>query len=202
LLFAALCWAANIVYVRSHNWISTPFQLLFWQALLATVLLAVISLVHDGVPHIVWSGDLVGGFLFAGVIGTALAHWAMVLINRSLPATVTSLGLLATPGMGVTASALLLGESVSLSLLSAMAMILGGIALGTMASGRPDTARRSRLGATSLSVGKRKKRAGVPHNRFLSLARRAPLTAPVSPAGSKCCCRGCRRRGRTRRRRA
>ena len=113
-------------------------QLLFWQALLATVWLAVISMVHDGVPHIVWSGDLVGGFLFAGVIGTALAHWAMVLINRSLPATVTSLGLLATPVMGVTASALLLGESVSLSLLSAMAMILGGIALGTMASGRPD----------------------------------------------------------------
>lgn len=138
LLFAALCWAANIVYVRSHSFISKPFQLLFWQALLATVLLGAISLVHDGVPHIVWNAELVGGFLFAGVIGTALAHWAMVLINRSLPATVTSLGLLATPVMGVAASALLLGESISLSLLAAMAIILGGIALGTMTSGSRD----------------------------------------------------------------
>ena len=136
LLIGALCWAANIVYVRSHVWISSPFQLVFWQALLATVLLAAISLGHDGVPHIVWTGDLVGGFLFAGVIGTALAHWAMVLINRSLPATVTSLGLLATPVMGVAASALLLGEAASLSLLAAMAMILGGIGLGTVAFGR------------------------------------------------------------------
>ena len=137
LLLAALCWAANIVYVRRHVWISTPFQLVFWQALLATVLLAALALLHDGVPgDIVWTDQLVGAFLFAGVIGTALAHWALVLINRSLPATVTSLGLLATPVMGVAVSALLLGEPVSLSLLAAMAMILGGIALGTVSRGR------------------------------------------------------------------
>jgi drug/metabolite transporter (DMT)-like permease len=75
------------------------------------------------------------------VVGTALAHWAMVLINRSLPATVTSLGLLATPVMGVAASALLLGEAISLSLLSAMAMILAGIAIGTI-SRRGDVTRQ------------------------------------------------------------
>jgi drug/metabolite transporter (DMT)-like permease len=142
LLLAALCWAANIVYVRSHVWISSPFQLVFWQALLATVLLAAIALLYDGVPrHIVWTGELAGAFLFAGVIGTALAHWAMVLINRSLPATVTSLGLLATPVMGVAASSVLLGEPVSLSLLAAMAMILGGIALGTLSFGHGGMAR-------------------------------------------------------------
>ncbi|MDB5653181.1 MAG: protein of unknown function transrane [Tardiphaga sp.] len=142
LLLGALCWAANIVYVRSHTWVSSPFQLVFWQALLATLLLAALALAHDGVPRgIVWSDRLVGGFLFAGVVGTALAHWAMVLINRSLPATVTSLGLLATPVMGVAASALLLGEAISLSLLSAMAMILAGIAIGTI-SRRGDVTRQ------------------------------------------------------------
>jgi len=141
LLLAAVCWAANIVYVRSHVWISSPFQLVFWQALLATLLLTVLALLHDGWPRdIVWTDELAGAFLFAGVVGTALAHWAMVLVNRSLPATVTSLGLLATPVMGVAASALLLGEPVSLSLLTAMAMILGGIALGTLSFGRRDDA--------------------------------------------------------------
>jgi drug/metabolite transporter (DMT)-like permease len=32
ILVAAFCWAGNIVYVRAHHWISTPFQLVFWQA--------------------------------------------------------------------------------------------------------------------------------------------------------------------------
>ena len=39
ILLAAFCWAGNIVYVRAHKWISTPFQLVFWQVLLAAVLL-------------------------------------------------------------------------------------------------------------------------------------------------------------------
>ena len=39
ILFAAFCWAGNIVYVRAHRWISTPFQLVFWQVLLAAALL-------------------------------------------------------------------------------------------------------------------------------------------------------------------
>jgi drug/metabolite transporter (DMT)-like permease len=148
LLLAALFWAANIVYVRGHRWISTPFQLVFWQALLATGLLAALAMVHDGMPHIVWSGDLIGAFLFAGIFGTALAHWAMMTINRSLPAVVTSLGLLATPVVGVIASALWLHETVSLSLIASMAMIIGGIAVGTVS--RAGDGRRSGRAAIAL----------------------------------------------------
>src|ERR1700744_5567839 len=55
LLLAASCWAANILYVRAHRWISTPFQLVFWQALLATLLLSALALGVDGVPQIVWT---------------------------------------------------------------------------------------------------------------------------------------------------
>ena len=59
----------------------------------------------------------------------------MVTINRSLPAVVTSLGLLATPVAGVAASAIWLGEPITVSLMLAMAMILGGIAIGTIPQG-------------------------------------------------------------------
>jgi drug/metabolite transporter (DMT)-like permease len=148
LLLAAVFWAVNIVYVRGHRWVSTPSQLVFWQALLATCLLTILALIHDGLPHIAWTREMVSVFLFAGIVGTALAHWAMLTINRSLPATVTSLGLLATPVIGVTASAIWLGEAVSLSLIIAMAMILAGIAVGTvpgqMAGARPDRAAPAR----------------------------------------------------------
>jgi drug/metabolite transporter (DMT)-like permease len=135
ILLAAVCWAANILYVRAHNWISSPFQLVFWQALLATSVLSALALSVDGIPRIVWSPALGGTFLFAGC-GTALAHWAMGMVNRSLPAVTTSLGLLATPVVGVATSAICLGEPIGISLILAMAMILGGIAIGTIPQGK------------------------------------------------------------------
>jgi len=131
ILIAALCWAANILYVRAHKWISTPFQLLFWQALLASCVLSVLALCIDGVPQIIWSPRLVGAFLYGGLCGTALAYWAMSMVNRSLPAVTTSLGLLATPVVGVVSSTIGLGETISAVLVVSMLMILGGIALGT-----------------------------------------------------------------------
>jgi drug/metabolite transporter (DMT)-like permease len=135
ILLAAVCWAANILYVRAHNWISSPFQLVFWQALLATSVLSTLALSIEGMPRIAWSPALVGTFLYAGC-GAALAHGAMVMVNRSLPAVTTSLGLLATPVVGVATSAICLGEPVGISLMLAMAMILGGIALGTISHGK------------------------------------------------------------------
>lgn len=136
ILLAALCWAVNILYVRAHRWISTPFQLAFWQTLLATLVLFVLALSIDGVPHISWSPGLAGAFLYGGVCGTALAYWAMAMVNRSLPAITTSLGILATPVVGVVTSVVVLGETVDVSLMLAMAMILGGIAIGTIPSGK------------------------------------------------------------------
>src|ERR1700761_9113099 len=50
---AAICWAANIVYVRAHRWISTPFQLVFWQLLLSTLVLAATAISVDALPHVV-----------------------------------------------------------------------------------------------------------------------------------------------------
>jgi drug/metabolite transporter (DMT)-like permease len=132
ILLAALCWAANILYVRAHQWISTPFQLVFWQALLATAILSALALAFDGVPPIIWTPELASAFLYGAIFGTALAHWAMVMVNRSLPAVTTSLGLLATPVVGVAVSVIFLGEPIGTSLICAMALILGGIAIGTI----------------------------------------------------------------------
>lgn len=132
ILLAALCWAVSILYVRAHKWIATPFQLVFWETLLATCILSILALLVDGLPRIPWSHTLAGAFLYGGVCGTALAYWAMAMVNRSLPAVTTSLGILATPVIGVASSAIVFGEPVSASLLVAMAMILGGIAIGTL----------------------------------------------------------------------
>jgi len=131
LLLASACWAASIVHVRAHRWVSTPFQLVFWEVLLATVVLSVLALLFEGLPHVDWSPSLAMLLLYGGVCGTALAYWAMAMVNRSLPAATTSLGLLATPVVGTICAALMLGESIAPSLLGAMALIVGGIAIGT-----------------------------------------------------------------------
>src|SRR5882757_776032 len=132
ILLAALCWAVSIVYVRAHRWISTPFQLVFWQTLLATLVVSALAFLKEGVPHPVWTPQLVGLFFYSGIIGTALAYWAMATVNRSLPAVVTSLGLLATPVVGGASSAMALGEPIDIGLIVAMLLILGGIAFGTI----------------------------------------------------------------------
>ncbi|MFI5024602.1 MAG: DMT family transporter [Alphaproteobacteria bacterium] len=130
LLLAALCWAGSILYVRAHRWVSPPFELLLWEALLATSVLVPLALLVEGVPRVEWSARLVLLLLYGGAFGIALPYWAITLVNRSLPAAVTSLGLLAVPPFGVACAALALGEPLSLSLLGAMVLIIGGIAIG------------------------------------------------------------------------
>ncbi|WGS18615.1 MULTISPECIES: DMT family transporter [unclassified Bradyrhizobium] len=133
IILAAICWAANIIYIRSHRWIATPLQLLLWQVLVATVVLSTMALATEGVPRVTWSPHLALLFLYSGFIGTALAYWAMSMVNKSLPALTTSLGTTATPIIGIVSAALLLGEPVDLSLALAAALIVGGIALSTLA---------------------------------------------------------------------
>jgi drug/metabolite transporter (DMT)-like permease len=135
ILAAAFCWAANIVYVRAHKWISTPFQLVFWQVLLAAGVLSTIASLTEGVPRIALSAPLAGLLLYSGIVCTALAHWAMAMVNRSLPAITTSLGLLATPVLGIISAAVVLSEPLEPALFLAMALIIGGITLGTVADG-------------------------------------------------------------------
>ncbi len=135
LLLAALLWAASIVHNRGHVWLSTPFQLAPWQALLAAVLLTFAALGIEGVPVVTWSPRALFLLLFAGIPGTALAYWAAAVSSSELPASTTSLGLLATPAVSVAVAMGLLGEEPTLSLLAALVLLMCGIAIG--ASGRP-----------------------------------------------------------------
>ncbi len=132
ILLAALCWAANIVYVRAHRWVTPPFELALWQALLASVVLSAVAYAAEGPPQVAWNADLAWLLGYAGVFGIAVAHWAAVNVNRALPAGVTAIGLLGVPVFGLLCAALFLHEPVSASLLAGMALIVGGIAAGVI----------------------------------------------------------------------
>ena len=75
----------------------------------------------------VWSDTLITWFAYSGLVGIALGFWAMTVVGRSVPATTTSLGILATPIVGIDSSAAFLGEQVDALLLLAAMMIIAGI---------------------------------------------------------------------------
>lgn len=131
ILLAAVLWAASILHIRGHRWQTTPFDLVPWEMLLATAILTPLALATSGVPSPAWSNRLVALLLYAGIPGTAVAYWATAVASRNLPAVTTALGLLTTPVVSVVVATLWLGEPLTPSLLAAIALILGGIAIGT-----------------------------------------------------------------------
>ena len=133
LLLAAFLWAGSIMHIRAHRWKAAPFDLIPWEMALATALLSVMALAIDGWPHITWTANLIGLLLYSALPGTALAFWAAAVASQNLPAVTTSLGLLAAPVIGIIASAMMLGEAPDATLIAAITMIIGGIAIGTLA---------------------------------------------------------------------
>jgi drug/metabolite transporter (DMT)-like permease len=134
ILAAALLWAGAILHIRGHAWRSTPFDLLPWQMLLATLILVPLAWLASGPPAFAWTPSLAALFAYAGLPGSALAYWASAMAGRRLPAVTMSLGLLATPVVSVAVATLWLGERPGVSLLLAVLLILGGVALGTTPS--------------------------------------------------------------------
>jgi drug/metabolite transporter (DMT)-like permease len=131
ILLAAIVWASSIVYARRHRWASDPFDLLFWQTSLACLMLFGLAYAIEGpLPDIRIDVHFILLLLFSGGVGTAVAFWALNMVNRALPATATAIGLLGVPVFGVLCSTLVFGEAVTTAMLLAMALIVGGIAIG------------------------------------------------------------------------
>jgi drug/metabolite transporter (DMT)-like permease len=134
IVLAALMWAASILHIRGHAWQSTPLDLVPWGMLLATVVLTPLALATTGLPAAEWTGRLGVLLLYASIPGTAVAYWANAVASRNLPAVTTALGLLLTPLVSVAVATLWLGEPLTLSVVAAIVLILGGVAIGTTGS--------------------------------------------------------------------
>ena len=135
ILLGALFWAASILYMRGHRWIGQPFDLLFWQALVASAALLPTAWLVEGPPLLTWNHATVVQVLYSGTFGIAIAYWAINKVNHALPAMTTSLGLLGVPVFGIVCSSLALGEKLETSLLASMALIIVGIVIGALPAG-------------------------------------------------------------------
>ncbi len=141
LLLAAFGWAGAILHTRRHTWFSSPLQLAPWQMSMAAPVLIALAAGTHGAPDIAWTPGIAVNLIYNGVVATAFCFWAVVTVQRGLPAVSTSLGLLAVPTAGMLLSALILGEPLTATRLGGLVLILAGMALVNLADLRqPESA--------------------------------------------------------------
>ncbi|MER2528734.1 MAG: DMT family transporter [Candidatus Competibacter denitrificans] len=128
LLAAALAWALLIVQVRRHRWQGSPLSLGPWQFTVAAALLVPLALIFEADQPWHWSAELGWVLLYNGPLATAFCFWAMLTINRALPAITTSLASLGVPAFGLLASTLALGESMTVTNSLGFLLIASGVA--------------------------------------------------------------------------
>lgn len=130
LLGAAAAWAVAIVTVRRHRFASSALSLAPWQMLVAAVLLLPIAVLVEGAPPPIMTRGA-GTLAYVAPVATAFAYWAIVETGRCFPASTISMALLATPGLGLTISAVALDEAADMPLLAGMLLTAIGIRLAT-----------------------------------------------------------------------
>jgi drug/metabolite transporter (DMT)-like permease len=133
LVLASMSWAFNIVFIRRHRFLSSPFALAPWQMLVAAVLLLPVALLIEGpLPALSRTGIL--SLAFVGPVSTGFAYWAVVETGRYFRASTMSVALLATPPLGILISAVALGEVIDQTLVVGVLMVGLGIVLTSIVS--------------------------------------------------------------------
>jgi len=134
LLLSAALWAATTIHLRRHQWRGTPLDLMPWQLLTALVPLVLAAVILEAGRKINWEPTAFAAILFSGPLATALAFWLSQSISRSLSPLATTMGFLAVPVVGLAASAVMLGEPLTLMDFAGATITFLGIVLVSISS--------------------------------------------------------------------
>ncbi len=113
-LGCALSWAFATVYLKWVKATIEPLANAAWQLLFGFLFIAAGTFTFERSPHL-WplSSETILAILFVGLFGVGLAHFLWWSIVYRLPTITASLGSLLVPVIGVSASAILLGERLT-----------------------------------------------------------------------------------------
>ena len=113
-LGCALSWAIATVYIKWARVTIEPLANAAWQLLFGLIFICIGTFVYEGYPHL-WpiTTETQLAVLFVGMFGVGLAHFLWWSIVGKLSAITASLGSLLTPVIGVSASAIILGERLT-----------------------------------------------------------------------------------------
>lgn len=165
---------SSVGYVLVKRW-QPPVDLLTftaWQLLAGSAVLVPLAFLLEGAPPAL-DGRAIAGFVYIGVIGTAVAYAAWLNGLRRLPAGAVALIGLVNPIVGVLAGVVLAGELFGPSQAVGVLLVLTGVLAGQPAV---STAVRARLQALRERgvVAARQNAAGATHQPGQSDRRDLP----------------------------
>jgi drug/metabolite transporter (DMT)-like permease len=128
-LGCALGWAFATVYIKWAKVTIEPLANAAWQLLFGFLFIAAGTFVFEGYPHL-WPihSETILAVLYVGIFGVGIAHFLWWSIVGRLPAITASLGSLLVPVIGVSASAIILGERLTVPDIIGFAMIFAAAA--------------------------------------------------------------------------
>jgi drug/metabolite transporter (DMT)-like permease len=128
-LACALSWAIATVYIKWAKVTVEPLANAAWQLLFGFVFITAGSFLFEGYPHL-WPlpAETMEAILFVGLIGVGLAHFLWWSIVWRLPAITASIGSLLVPVIGVSASAYVLDEHLTVPDIIGFVMIFAAAA--------------------------------------------------------------------------
>ncbi len=134
MLGAALVWAAGSLTVKRHRWAMPAFTLTAWQLLIGGVPILIgwawlegVDVLQQGIERPSWRA--IAGTLYAATVPMIFCHWGWMRVLQIFPASVAAIGTLLIPVVGVFSAALVIGERVGVTELSALALITCSLAI-------------------------------------------------------------------------
>jgi len=95
----------------------------------ATLLTLFIAYVFNPAPHFIWNYVSISGLLYNALLATSFCYWGIILVSRYISVVTNSVALLGVPVLGLFFSSLILHESITLSLGTALVLIIIGLIL-------------------------------------------------------------------------
>jgi drug/metabolite transporter (DMT)-like permease len=144
---AAVSWAIGTVLTKARRWTIPTAVLTGWQLLVGAVPIVLGAAIRWSLAGSASFGGPAGpsaaallGTAYSTFVGVIFCHWAWFRIVAILPAAVAAIGTLGVPIVGFLTSALVLGEPVGATEITALVLVVGALAILVGGLRSPSTA--------------------------------------------------------------
>jgi len=129
IIAAAASWGLGTVLQKKTVWHTPLFTVAAWQLLLGGIPFAALAFAYESEPYANFTLRGALGMTYVAVVATVVGYWLWFRIVQLVPAGVAALSVLPVPLIGVTLSALVLGEPLGWPDFASLACITLALAI-------------------------------------------------------------------------